>query len=268
MMKRNGTRTLSHHVLFIAIVTFCWIIGGIQAIGAAPVKALLTEVQMISSESADQQTTSITFSGGISMHNSFPCVVTFSLPSTFKPGEMTEVDTSSGAPLENGTIEYSKKTENGSTVYSLTLTKSFGFMAHFTVDGTVFDRTTQMGENPIASMMFMPDSDLNTLVIGFESPSADLIGAGTDVQLLGESEDGGEVYGIVYQNTPKGERQTAVVAFASRANRDAALAEQEAKNSNTDAPLYTQQGFWFTIIGIVLAICIMVLIIVLIRRRR
>jgi len=239
----------------------------LSALGYAQT-APLQHMQMYIIDIADEGRSTITVNGVVSDEVALPVTVSFSLPAGFELKMLKGFDTATGEQLDDAS--YTVAESEASSKYHVTLTAGRGFTAGFDVAGSVYDRGTQMGDSALASMMFVPPNDLESLVVGFVAPSEDYVGAGTDVQLLGESDDG-EIYGIIRENVTGGEIQDFVVAFAKRENRDAAFAEiMEAEA--TAAELARQQtfGYWITSprgvlsagVGLALLIAIVLLVVV------
>lgn len=207
-------------------------------------EANLQHMQIILLNLENTDKTTVTVNGVISEDIALPATVRFSLPNGFVFAEVVEFDTVTGDRLSDAS--YSADVSENSTVYLVTLSEGHGFTAGFDLDGSVFEQADEMAGVYLASFMFMPSEDLESLTIGFVAPNREYIGAGTDVIFLGEADDG-EVYGIIREDVKKGEMQDFVIAFTLRSNRDAALAEQAAAEAAA-AELAKQQtfGYWIT----------------------
>jgi hypothetical protein len=202
-----------------------------------------------------------------------PATTTFSFPATFKLQMMKEIDITTGEQIKDA--QHKEKDSEGSLDYTVTLSEGRGFVAGFELEGSIYDRS-QMGGAPLASLMFVPPSDLAQLSVGFLAPSKEFVGAGTDVELLGESAEG-EVYGIVRANVKKGERQTFVVAFGSRAERDAALAAKDAESQAASEAarqstvlgwLTTPAGLIVSVTALIIALAVVAVVVLLRQQQR
>jgi len=162
-----------------------------------------------------------------------PVTVNFGFLEGFEFKTLLHIDVETGESLSEIEPETSTQEFEEATIvnYTFTLTESYVFFAGFEVAGGIFDWETEMGDSPLAHFAYLPPNDLDWLTVGFISPSPALIGAGADVEFL-EIMEQGELYGITRFDVPEGELQDFVVAFGSRAARDAAIeaaiAEEEA----------------------------------------
>jgi hypothetical protein len=231
-------------------------------------------VDMIALEDLPANRSTLTVYGSIAEDASLPASIRFSLPSTFDIKMLKSFDMETGKQGDD--LEYTTAASDNEigTEYSISLTAQRTFIAGFEIEGTMYDRTTQMGDSPIASMMFIPPNDLERLVVGFVAPSVDYIGAGSDVVFLGETADG-EVYGIVRENVKADEVESFAVAFALRADRDDALAAAaEAEAAAAEAARQATWGYWFTtpagmvVVGATLALLLSIVALVVLLKRK
>jgi len=204
-------------------------------------ESTLQSIDIIAWEDPGDDRTTFTFYGTLPDDAILPATVRFSLPSGFVVKMINEINPET-LQIDSDVLYTTTKTEMSTTYYVTVATKRT-FVAGFEVEGSIYDRTTEMGDSPIASMMFTPPNDLERITMGFVAPSKDYVGAGKDVTFLGES-DTGEIYGIARKNVKEGEMLEFVVAFAPRAQRDAALAEQAA--SEAEAAHQETFGYWIT----------------------
>jgi hypothetical protein len=234
----------------------------------------LQSVEMIALEDLEANRSTLTLYASIAEGAALPASIRFSLPSTFKVKMMKALDPETGERGEDLDFTTQASENEIGTEYSVSLISQRVFIAGFEIEGTLYDRSTQMGDSPIASMMFIPPNNLDILTMAFVAPSYDYVGAGADVQFLGEA-DGGEMYGIVRENVKEGEVESFAVAFAPRADRDAALAAMdEAEAAAAEAARQATWWYWFTtpagmvVIGAALVLLIAVVALVVLLKRK
>ncbi|MCL2525433.1 MAG: hypothetical protein FWE46_00010 [Coriobacteriia bacterium] len=229
--------------------------------GFAPVQAMW----IVLFDDAENGRTTVSLQGAIDPYTPLPAKVKFYFADDYVLESAEQVDFDSGdviGDISHDSAPSESEDFENLTTYTLELTEGHVFNVGFSIPVQLFATEAQMGDSPLASFSFVPADDLYGLVVGFVSPSPDLVGAGgqEQVQLIGETEEG-EVYGIVRENVAAGELQEYLIAFGSRADRDAALAaaaEAEAASVETTPSAFA----WFTtptgmtITGVVLVLVI------------
>lgn len=207
-------------------------------------EAAIQAMQIILWEDYEQERTTITVRGAIDPYTPLPAEVSFYFVEDYELGLLEQVNFDTGemaGEISHRTSDSDLEDFENLTKYSFILTEHHAFSAGLSIGVSFFDFEEAMGGLPIASFTFVPPNDLYGLVIGFVSPDYELVGAGTDIVLIGETDEG-EVYGVIREDVPGGELQEFVVAFGLRETRDAALAAAaEASEETTPTALD-----WFT----------------------
>jgi len=248
----------------------------ITAEGIAPLQAMWIYLFEDAGADAEEPRTTVTVTGGIDPYTPLPAKVMFHFADDYRLSMLEQLDFDTGEPL--GELEYTSGPSSledfgNLTTYTFTLTEGHIFSAGFEIPLYLFDPEMRMGDSPLASFSFVPPNDLDGLVVGFVSPSPDLVGAGGQdpVQLVGETEEG-EIYAVIREAVPGGELQEYLVAFGSRDARDAALAAAEGSIEETPTAM-SRATDWLSsptgliIVGSALVLLIAVVLIVIVLKR-
>ena len=251
-------------------------VTAITAEGVAPLQAIGIYLFEAAGEDTDEPRTTATLVGFIDPYTPLPVQVMFHFTDGFSLQTLEELDFDTRESL--GELEYASGPSDledfeNLTTYAFTLTEGHVFNAGFEIPLPLFGHDAMMGEDAaLATFSFVPPNDLYGLEVGFISPSPDLVGAGGQeerVVLLFETEDGEEVYGIIRENVPGGELQDYIIAFASRASRDAALAGADSEDGGSGVLDWLTSPEGMIITGaVVVAIVAAGLIIVVVSRQK
>gem|GEM_PF-2877112 len=239
--------------IFITLLVLVVGLFGISTTAQAAEEADLISLSIFLMEIPEENRSTLTVYGLVDPEEvELPVTVSFGFLEMFEFKQLAEMGFETGQML--GDIEFDSTevitADDGSEViYTLTLTEGHGFFAGFEIDSLLYDRSTEMGDMPMAYFIYLPLTDLPVLTVGFISPSPELIGAGADVELLAQLEDG-ELYGITRFDVSPDEPQEFTVAFASRASRDAALAAAAEAERLADDPWYQIRTWIASPIGI------------------
>ena len=189
----------------------------------------LETINILLWEDTENERTTVTVFGFIDPNTPLPAEVSFYFVEDYELSLLDQLPAGTNLVVEQNALEYSTAPSDledfeNLTKYTFTLTEGHSFVAGFSIGVSLFEFGDMMGGLPIGTFSFVPPNDLRELGIGFVSPSLELVGAGPNVLLIGEADEG-EIYGVILENVPGGELQEIVIAFGARESRDAALAE-------------------------------------------
>ena len=194
-------------LFFILTVGLIWAFT-LSTAGAEPVTDLSVLVR-----ANEDYTTTVTYAGQISAQGELPAVVTLKVPADFALEAIWEIQPDTTDHTINPA--YTVADLGDWVEYSITLKYSTALGMRFHLESAVYNPEAMGTGTMIAALEVMAPSNLKTLAIGFEAPPG-YVGTGTDVAVLGSTDEGVVVYGQVFNDVAEGEVSIAQVAFVTQ----------------------------------------------------